>query len=169
MFSLQRILGKEDKFFSLLEASARQAHTSVQALVRLSKALDQQPPVLDEFTDSRRKDKEITKEITEAVYTTFVTALEREDIDALSTALYKITKSVDKFSQRAVLAPQHVRGIDFSTQISLCDRATATLARNGPRTARWDGSRKNEGSQRKASVFGRGSRPAHGRALPGSL
>jgi len=127
MFSLQRILGKEDKFFSLLEASARQAHTSVQALVRLSKALDQQPPVLDEFTDSRRKDKEITKEITEAVYTTFVTALEREDIDALSTALYKITKSVDKFSQRAVLAPQHVRGIDFSTQISLCDRATATL------------------------------------------
>src|SRR5436190_1154822 len=121
MFSLQRLLGKEDKFFSLLEASARQAHTSVQALVRLSKGFDQQPLVLDDLVHSRRKDKEITKAITEAVYTTFITALEREDIDALSTALYKITKSVDKFSQRAVLVPQHIRGIDFSTQISLLE------------------------------------------------
>ena len=40
MFSLQRLLGKEDKFFGLLEASAEEARTSVQALVRLSKALD---------------------------------------------------------------------------------------------------------------------------------
>ena len=127
MFSLQRLLGKEDKFFSLLEASAREANTSVQALVRLSKALDQQPVVLDDFKLSRLKDKEITQEITEAVYTTFVTALEREDIAELSGALYKITKLVDKFSQRVALAPQHVRGVDFSTQIGLLDRATTTL------------------------------------------
>jgi uncharacterized protein Yka (UPF0111/DUF47 family) len=123
MFSLQRILGKEDKFFSLLEASAQQAHTSVQALVKLSRALDQ-PKVLDELVHSRRKDKEITKEISTAVYTTFVTALEREDIEALSTALYKIPKTVEKFCERVILAPQFVHGIDFSTQISLLERAT---------------------------------------------
>ena len=123
MFSLQRILGKEDKFFSLLEASAREAHTSVQALVKLSKALDQ-PKVLDDLVHSRRKDKEITKEISAAVYTTFVTALEREDIEALSNALYKIPKTVEKFSERVLLAPQSIRGIDFSTQISLLERAT---------------------------------------------
>jgi len=123
MFSLQRILGKEDKFFSLLEASAREAHTSVQALVKLSKALDQ-PKVLDDLVHSRRKDKEITKEISAAVYTTFVTALEREDIEALSNALYKIPKTVEKFSERVLLAPQFIRGIDFSTQISLLERAT---------------------------------------------
>src|SRR6266478_1707990 len=119
MFSLQRILGQEDKFFSLLEASAREAHASVQALVKLSKALDQ-PKVLDDLGHSRRKDKQITT----AVYSTFITALEREDIEALSNALYKIPKTVEKFSERILLAPQFVHGIDFSTQISLLDRAT---------------------------------------------
>lgn len=123
MFSLQKLLGKEDKFFSLLEASAQEAHTSVQALVKLSKALDQ-PKVLDELVHSRRKDKQITKDISEAVYTTFITALEREDIEALSTALYKIPKTVEKFCERILVTPQFVHGIDFSTQISLLERAT---------------------------------------------
>jgi len=123
MFSLQRLLGKEDKFFSMLEASAEEARTSVQALVRLSKNLDQ-PVVMDEFAHSRRKDKEITREISAAVYTTFVTALEREDIEELSNALYKIPKTVEKFTERTLLTPQYVRGIDFSTQIGILERAT---------------------------------------------
>ena len=123
MFSLQKLLGKEDKFFTLLEASAQEARNSVQALVKLSKSLDQ-PVVLDEFIHSRRKDKKITEEISEAVYTTFITALEREDIEDLSNALYKIPKTVEKFSERILLAPQYVRGVDFSMQISLLERAT---------------------------------------------
>ena len=123
MFSLQKLLGKEDKFFSLLEASAEEARTSVQALVKLSKDLDKTVPV-DELSYSRRKDKQITKEISEAVFTTFVTALEREDIEELSNALYKIPKTVEKFTERLLLTPQHVRGIDFSKQISLLERAT---------------------------------------------
>ena len=123
MFSLQKLLGKEDKFFSLLEASAEEARTSVQALVKLSKDLDK-PIALDEFAYSRRKDKQITQEISAAVYTTFVTALEREDIEDLSNALYKIPKTVEKFSERILLAPEHARGIDFSKQVSLLERAT---------------------------------------------
>ena len=123
MFSLQRLLGKEDKFFGMLEASAQEARASVQALVKLSKALDQ-PVVLDEFTHSRRKDKQITTEINEAIHSTFVTAIEREDIQALSNALYKIPKTVEKFGERVLLSPQLVRGVDFSKQISLLERAT---------------------------------------------
>jgi uncharacterized protein len=123
MFSLQRLLGKEDKFFTLLEASAEEARTSVQALVKLSKTLDQ-PAAKDEFAYVRQKDKEITREISSAVYSTFVTALEREDIEDLSNALYKIPKTIEKFSIRILAAPQHVRGVDFSTQISLLERAT---------------------------------------------
>jgi uncharacterized protein Yka (UPF0111/DUF47 family) len=123
MFSLQRLLGKEDKFFSLLEASAEEARTSVQALVRLSKSLDQ-PVALEEFSYSRHKDKKITREISDAVYTTFITALEREDIEELSNALYKIPKTVEKFTTRILLAPRHVRVVDFSIQISLLERAT---------------------------------------------
>ena len=118
MFSLQKLLGKEDKFFTLLEASAEEARGSVQALVKLSKDLDQ-PVALDEFSYARRKDKQITKEISTAVYTTFITALEREDIEELSNALYKIPKTVEKFTERVLMSPQHVRGIDFSKQISL--------------------------------------------------
>ena len=67
MFSLQRLLGKEDKFFTLLEASAEEARSSVQTLVKLSKSLDQ-PAAKDEFAYVRRKDKQITQEISAAVY-----------------------------------------------------------------------------------------------------
>jgi len=123
MFSLQKLLGKEDKFFTLLEASAEEARTSVQALVKLSKSLEQAAEK-DQFAYSRHKDREITQEIRAAVYSTFVTALEREDIEALCNALYKIPKMVDKFTARILAAPQHVRGIDFSKQISLLERAT---------------------------------------------
>lgn len=123
MFSLQKLLGKEDKFFTLLEASAEEARTSVQALVKLSKDLEN-PVATDEFAYSRHKDKQITEELREAVYTTFITALEREDIEGLSYALYRIPKTVEKFTERALMAPQYVRGVDFSKQISLMERAT---------------------------------------------
>jgi uncharacterized protein len=126
MFSLQKLLGKEDKFFTLLEASAEEARASVQALVKLSKSLDR-GLAKDEFAYARRKDAEITREISIAVYTTFVTALEREDIEGLSNALYKIPKTVDKFAARVVAAPQYVRGVDFSKQISLLEQATDTV------------------------------------------
>jgi uncharacterized protein Yka (UPF0111/DUF47 family) len=123
MFSLQKLLGKEDKFFTLLEASAEQARSSVQALVKLSKRLDNPPPA-EEFAYARQKDKQITQEISAAVYTTFITALEREDIEELSNALYKDPKMIDKFATRLLATPQYVRGIDFSRQIGLLERAT---------------------------------------------
>ena len=126
MFSLQQLLGKEDKFFTLLEASAEEARASVQALVRLSKSLDQ-GLAKEEFAYVRRKDAEITQEIRTAVYTSFVTALEREDVEGLSNALYKIPKTIDKFAARILAAPQFVRGIDFSKQIGLLERATDTV------------------------------------------
>lgn len=126
MFSLQKLLSREDKFFNLLEASAEEARTSVQALVALSKNLENPVPA-EHFAFSRRKDKQITREITAAVYTTFITALEREDIEELSNALYKIPKTVEKVSERILLAPQFVKNIDFSTQISLLERATALV------------------------------------------
>ncbi len=92
MFSLQRMLGKEDRFFNLLEAGAQEARASVQALVRLTKNPDQ-TSLLYDFIQSRRKEKQIHEETMEAVYTTFVTALEREDIANLSYAINRIPKT----------------------------------------------------------------------------
>lgn len=123
MFSLQKLLGKEDLFFGLLEASALEAHNSVQSLVKLSQSLDK-PVELEAFASARRKDKEITGQIRNAVYTTFITALEREDIDALALAIYRIPKTVEKFGERIQLVPQHVHGVDFSRQIHFVVQAT---------------------------------------------
>ena len=123
MFSLQQLLGKEDKFFDLLEASAVEAQSSVQALASVSKDFGKLNGP-EEFVCARRKDKEISREISTAVYTTFVTALEREDIEGLSNALYKIPKTVEKFIERALMSPQYVRCVDFSEQVILLGQAT---------------------------------------------
>src|SRR5688572_13773939 len=126
MFSLQKLLGKEDKFFDLLEASAQEACTSTQAL----KKLTLNPTLanaLDDFALSRRKDKAITAEISEALCTTFVTALEREDIEALSIALYKIPKTMEKIGERILLAPHLIRNVDLSRHVSMMEKATETV------------------------------------------
>jgi len=123
MFSLQKILGKEDKFFTLLEASAEEARNSVRTL-RKYLASPESLKTLDEFILTRRKDKAITAQISEALCTTFVTTLEREDIEALSNALYKIPKTVEKIAERIMLGPQYVQSIDLSRQMGLLENAT---------------------------------------------
>jgi uncharacterized protein Yka (UPF0111/DUF47 family) len=123
MFSLQKLLGKEDKFFDLLEASAEEARASVRALVKLTKTPDE-TTLMYEFIQSRRKEKQISAEIREAVYNTFVTALEREDIENLSNALYRIPKTVEKLGERILLTPELLKGVDFSKQITLLEQAT---------------------------------------------
>jgi hypothetical protein len=126
MFSLQMLLGQQDKFFDLLEASAQQARTSVDALVKLI-ANPNHTTLSYEFVQSRRKEKELRAQISEAVYTTFVTALEREDIESLANALYRIPKTVEKFGTRMLLTPQHLQDVDFAPQINLLAQAAATV------------------------------------------
>jgi uncharacterized protein Yka (UPF0111/DUF47 family) len=127
MKSLRRLLGYDDKFFDLLEASAVEAQTSAQLLVEmLRKTKDVSS--LDGFVLTRRKDKRITEEITEQLCKTFVTPLEREDIEALSFALFKIPKTVEKFSERYLLCGEQVKGVDFTQQACILEQATETVA-----------------------------------------
>ena len=128
MFSLQKLLGKEDLFFDLLEDSAEESRASVQALIRFVKNPDQVKS-LDEFILSRRKEKKIADEISEALCKTFVTALEREDIDALSFALYRIPKTMEKIGERILIAPKLMQGIDLTRQILLLEKATDTVVK----------------------------------------
>ncbi len=125
MFSIQKLFGKEDKFFDLLEASAEEARASVQALVKLTEA--RQEGSLEPFVESRRKDKKITEQISEELVRTFVTMLEREDIEALSNALYKVPKTVEKFAEHYILVEKRVRDVDFSRQIHHLELATDTV------------------------------------------
>lgn len=126
MFSLQKLLGKEDKFFDLLEASAEEGRASVQALIKLVKSAAE-ARTLEDFVVSRRKEKRIANQISEMVATTFVTALEREDIEALSFALYRIPKTVEKVGERITIAPQFLNGVDLSRQLAMMEKSTDTL------------------------------------------
>ena len=126
MFSLQQLLGKDDKFFRLMEGSAEEARASIQCLVQLVKHPNQ-AHALDAFAEIRRKDKRITQQLSEHLCTTFVTPLEREDIEALSNALYKIPKTAEKFGERYLLAPQHIKGWDVSKQMAMLEKAADTV------------------------------------------
>jgi uncharacterized protein len=126
MFSLQRFLGRDEKFFDLLEASAQHACSSVNALVDMLNRPDT-ARTLDEFIQTRRKDKQITEEISTQLCRTFVTPLEREDIEALSNALYKIPKTIEKFGERLLLCQQNLGGEKFQKQTQILEQTTTTL------------------------------------------
>lgn len=126
MVSLQKLLGKEDRFYELLEASAAQACRSVRAL-RNFMANPGADSKLDEFVATRRSDKAITAEINHLLCTSPVTALEREDIEALSNSLYKIPKTTEKIAERVLLAPQHLTGIHLGKQIDGIEQGADTL------------------------------------------
>ncbi|MGA3007965.1 MAG: DUF47 family protein, partial [Opitutaceae bacterium] len=78
---------------------------------------------LDEFIQSRRKDKRITRQITEALSRTFVTPLEREDIEALSIALYRVPKTVEKIVERLSIIPGNVPREGLQRQVQLLEQA----------------------------------------------
>jgi uncharacterized protein Yka (UPF0111/DUF47 family) len=125
MFSLQKLVGGGDIFFDLLERSAREANEGVQILVKTLSSPG--PATLDQLALVRRKDKRITEELQERLVTTFVTPLEREDIDALSTALYKIPKTLEKFVERFLICPERVQHASFSRQAELLQQSMETL------------------------------------------
>src|SRR5206468_9776064 len=118
-----KILGKDDKFFELLEASAEEARHSVQTLNQIL-SRPNLTPKLSEFHQSKEVDKRITERIDEALVATFVSQLEREDIEVLSAALYKVPKTVEKIAERFIISIPVVRNISFKKHIELLDAAT---------------------------------------------
>ena len=126
MFSLQQLFGKGDKFYQLLEAAAQEAHESVRLVIELMRQ-PRDPRKLDELVLARRKEKKIAEQISEELVKTFVTGLEREDIEALSLALRKIPKTAEKFAERWMLAAPHLEGVDFTRQAGMMEKATDVL------------------------------------------
>ncbi|HEY1050259.1 MAG TPA: DUF47 family protein [Prosthecobacter sp.] len=123
MISFQKLFGKSDVFFDLLQASAAQARQSVQALNQLLSQPVGAAPQLESFSATRREDKKITRQIDEALCKTFVTELEREDIESLANALYKIPKTVEKIAERVMISRERLATADFSAQIKLMGAA----------------------------------------------
>jgi len=122
MISLQQLLSREQEFCDLLEASASEATHAVDALKFMLLHRDD-AVTLHEFADARSKDKAITDKISDMLITTFVTPMEREDIEALAEALYKIPKTVEKFAERYRISADKVRDVEFSKQVDLMEQA----------------------------------------------
>jgi len=123
MFSFQQLFGKSDKFLDLLEAAAREAHESVRLTVEIMKS-PQNSKKMDELVLARRKEKKISEQISAELVQTFVTGLEREDIEALARGLYKIPKAAEKVAERFLIATPHLNDMDFSRQAEMMTKAT---------------------------------------------
>ncbi len=122
MISLQKFFGKTDVFYDLLERSVKEAQNSVHQLEKLL-AKPAGTESREGLSEIRRRDKAITQEIDEALCKTFVTDLEREDVEALANALYKIPKTVEKIAERYEICAGKLQGVDFSTQMGFTKAA----------------------------------------------
>ena len=126
MFSLQTIFGSGKQFFVLLDEAAEAAHDSAKALHQMMKASDRQP-ALDEFKLARQRERTASEKIGKALVESFITPLEREDIEALGSALYKIPKQIEKFADRYSLATQHLAQIDFAPRAAMLEQAAGVV------------------------------------------
>jgi uncharacterized protein Yka (UPF0111/DUF47 family) len=123
MFSLQQIFGNGDRFQELLEAAAQESHETVRLVIELIKT-PRNTQNYDDLILARRKEKKIADQISTELVKTFVTGLEREDIEALARGLSRIAKSAEKLAERLVMAGKHLDGVDFSQQAEMMSKAT---------------------------------------------
>jgi len=129
MSALKRIFGQDTKYYDLLEAGAVEARNSAAILARMVPGLETEPGTdpLPEMSLCRRKHKRISQDVTAELCRNFVTPLEREDIEALSTALYKITKNVEKIAERLTIAPNRANSSRILRQLEMLERATGVV------------------------------------------
>ncbi|TXH65911.1 MAG: DUF47 family protein, partial [Lysobacteraceae bacterium] len=126
MFSLQTIFGSGQQFYGLLDEAAAAAHESAQALHSMMKVTDRQP-ALDAFKLARQRERAASDKIGKALVDSFITPIEREDIEALGSALYKIPKQIEKFADRYSLAIRHLEGIDFAPRAAMLEQAATVV------------------------------------------
>jgi uncharacterized protein Yka (UPF0111/DUF47 family) len=126
MFSLQTIFGSGKQFYSLLDQAAVVAHESAKALHEMMKSTDRQPP-LDAFKLARQRERDISDQIGKALVDSFITPIEREDIESLGSALYKIPKQIEKFADRYALAVRQLEGIDFAPRAAMLEQAAGVV------------------------------------------
>jgi len=128
MISFKKLLGKEEKFYDLLEASAEEARLSTELLAKILKEENSVAASnIHDIVNTRRKDKRITQKITEELCKTFVTPFEREDIEALSLALYRIPKTVEKLVERLTICPARVPRESMQRQVMLLVEAVESV------------------------------------------
>jgi len=123
MFSLQTIFGSGKQFYHYIDEAAQAAADSARALHAMVREMNREP-ALDAFRLARLRERTASDNIRQALVDSFMTPIEREDIEALSSALYRIPKQVEKFADRYALAMQHLKNIDFAPRAAMLQQAT---------------------------------------------
>jgi len=122
--------GRDSKFYDLLESSAAEAHRSAQILKALMPKIGEEQAThetIELLTQSRRKHKRITQEITNSLCHTFVTPLEREDIEMLSGALFRAAKTIEKIGERLLIYPIQGHTESMVKHVTMLEKATTIV------------------------------------------
>jgi len=128
MFSLQTIFGQGKQFYGLLNDAAVAAHDSTVALHAMLKS-PERTPALEAFKLARQREREASDKISQALVDSFITPMEREDIESLGSALYKIPKQVERFADRYALARHRLEDIDFAPRAAMLEQAAAVVVK----------------------------------------
>ena len=108
-------------------------------------------PSLEEFHAARRRTRRSPNKSTRRWSTTFVSQLEKEDIEVLSAALYKIPKTVEKFAERFIISCADGQGRGLRQAHRPAGRRDASRGGPGQTAAR---SRRRASSTRPRQING---------------
>ena len=126
MFSLQTIFGQGKQFYALFNEAADAAYDSTKALHAMLKERERQPS-MEPFKHARQRERVASDKISQALVDSFITPFEREDIEALGSALYKIPKQVERFADRYALAKHRLDHIDFAPRAAMLEQASGVV------------------------------------------
>jgi uncharacterized protein len=120
------LLGQEDRFSSLLEASALEVQANVKALGQLLSSAS--PAVsLKSFVQSRAKEQEIKGQIDALLCQGASSQLDHADIEALALALNRIAKGTRRFAERYLLCSPYISEVSFARQLKMLNEAAVVL------------------------------------------
>lgn len=126
MFSLQRFFCRDERFFDLIESLARSSTACVETLAQVLRC-PEKPTSMDEIVRLRRTCKETGDTLAHELCVTFITPLEREDIEALENALLKISKTSEKFVSEYCIFREAIQHEDFKRQSDLIAQCAEIL------------------------------------------
>ncbi len=84
---------------------------------------------LAELAVTRRNEKQNAETISQELVKVFITSLEREDIETLSRALYRIPKTVEKFAERYDIVHHMLPADVFAPQMAIAQDAALVVVR----------------------------------------
>lgn len=132
MFSLQALIGYRGRIFDVLDSSAANACHAARAANALANAYGHAASLSD-FDTTRQRATELARETTRKLMHSFTLALDREDVEAINSALYDIPKTIDRFARRYSIVAKNVQAIDFARHTALlvrCAEIDADMIRN---------------------------------------